>query len=51
MTDGCTCVIHHPKDKREAIKRLKDARKVNDDVAIIIALVQLAPCRTRKEKK
>ena len=45
--NDCTCIIYHPKDRTEAVKRLDYARKVNDDVGIVIALVQLAPCRTR----
>lgn len=49
--DGCICLIHHPKDKTEAKKRLEDARRLEDSVGIVIALAQLAPCRTRKEKK
>ena len=49
--NNCTCLIHHPKDKKDTIKRLEDARQVGDNVGIIIALVQLAPCKTRKENK
>lgn len=50
MINDCTCVIYHPKDREEVIKRLDYARKVDDSVGIVIAIMQLAPCRTRKEK-
>ena len=50
MSDDCTCVFYHPKDKTKVKQMLEEARRVGDSVAIVIALAQLAPCRTRNKK-